>query len=219
MRFRTKLVIVPLLFAVTNCAQLNGPGASAQTGAASTGQPDSSVQGAGLQSYTWHDGDREHRIWMNPSLIAEVNPGTSPRSTLGQATVRAEVHTGGGETVRYWKLEEGTSADRTLRNLAADHMPGRFSPVWHDSPSPDAPVRILPGNIVVILDSHWSQEAVAQWVERRQLRMLSRLPFVPNMLLIESDPGLPALELANSLYRSGEVKAAFPDWLAQKTLK
>ncbi|GKS58461.1 hypothetical protein YTPLAS18_19880 [Nitrospira sp.] len=218
MQFGTRLVTIPLLLAVANCAHLNDPVASAQSGVESGGQSESSKKGSDLVPYMWHDGEREHRVWMDPSLVAEVNPTASTRSTLGQATVRADIKTG-GQTVRYWKLEKGTNAEGMLEKLAADHAPGSFSPVWHDSPSTEGPVRILPGNIVVILDPNWSQEAVSQWVERRQLRVLSRLPFGPNMLLIESDAGIPALELANSLHRSGEVKAAFPDWLAQKTLK
>lgn len=218
MQFRTRLVTIPLMLAVANCAHLTDPVASAQTGVGSGVQSESSSNRSGLVPYTWHDGEREHRVWMDPSLIAEVNPAASTGSTLAQATVHADIKTG-GQTVRYWKLGEGASAESMLKQMAADRVPGNFSPVWHDSPSTEGPLRILPGNIVVILDPNWSQETVSQWVERRQLRILSRLPFGPNMLLIQSDAGLPALELANNLYRSGEVKAAFPDWLAQKTVK
>ena len=218
MTFRVKLMIIPLLLSVANCAHVIGPSASAQTPDGPSGGAEPTGQKDGFTSYVWHDGDREHRIWMDSNLIAEVAPRGTQHPSLGQATVRADVRTG-AQSVRYWQLDSNATADQTLKKLATDHVPGRFSPVWHDSPSADGPIRILPGNIIVILDQDWNEEAVTRWLERHQLRMVSRLPFGPNMLLIESDAGLPALQLANQLYSSGEVKAAFPDWLSQKTLK
>jgi hypothetical protein len=42
--------------------------------------------------------------------------------------------------------------------------------------------------------------------------MMKKLEIGPNIYVIKTAPGLEALETANTLYRSGEVKAAFPDW-------
>jgi hypothetical protein len=41
---------------------------------------------------------------------------------------------------------------------------------------------------------------------------VKKLEIGPNIYVIKTGPGLEALETANALYRSGEVKAAFPDW-------
>ncbi len=215
---RTWIVVIPLTLTVANCASLDHAPASAQTAPAAAGAPANLRGTSAMASYVWHDGEQEHRVWMNPSLVAEFGSGTGRSPALGQATLQAEGRSG-GQVVRYWKVEEGGTADRTLRQLTAEPKLGRYSPVLHDSPSPDGPVRILPGNIVVLLDASWDKDAVARWVERRQLRVVAELSFGPNMLLVETEPGLPALELANTLYRSGEVRAAFPDWLTQKTLK
>lgn len=80
-------------------------------------------------------------------------------------------------------------------------------------------MRLLPGNVIVDLDPSWSQEKVQDWADRHQVEVLARLPIGTNMVVIKTAPGLAALELANKLYRSGEVRAAFPDWWTEKTLK
>jgi hypothetical protein len=73
--------------------------------------------------------------------------------------------------------------------------------------------------VIVELDSTWSQEKVQDWATRHQVEILAHLPIGGNMVVVKTAPGLAALELANKLYRSGEVRAAFPDWWTEKTLK
>lgn len=80
-------------------------------------------------------------------------------------------------------------------------------------------MRLLPGNVIVDLDPTWSQEEVQAWATRHQVEVLAKLPIGENMVVVKTAPGLAALELANQLYRSGEVRAAFPDWWTEKTLK
>ena len=50
------------------------------------------------------------------------------------------------------------------------------------------------------------------WAGKRKLEIVKKLEIGPNIYLIKTGPGLEALETANALYRSGEVKAALPDW-------
>ncbi len=211
-------VAIPLVLTVVSCTHFDEPQAAAQMAGLwsnSTGGP---VSSSGLIPYTWHDGTTEHRVWMDPAVIAEVGSSAPARQALAQASLLADQQAG-TQMLRYWRVDEGLSSTQLLARLKRDRTPGRFSPVLHDTPSPDGPIRLLPGNVVVILDPAWSNDVVGQWVERRHVRVLSTLPFGPNMLLLESEPGLAALDLANTLYQTGEVKAAFPDWLAQKSLK
>ena len=80
-------------------------------------------------------------------------------------------------------------------------------------------VRSIKSFRVVDLDPSWSQEKVQDWANRHQVEVLARLPIGTNMVVIKTAPGLAALELANKLYRSGEVRDAFPDWWTEKTIK
>lgn len=211
-------IAVPFVLTVASCAHLDSQQASAQPAGVSSGSDDRGALSASFIPYTWHDGTREQRVWLNPSVIAEVGQGTPEGRALPRASALAETKAG-RQAIRYWQVERGSTSIEVLDQVKRERVPGRFSPVWHDTPSPDGLIRVLPGNIVVILDEGWSKARVAEWIARHRLRVLSELPFGLNMLLVETDAGLPALDLANSLYRSGEVKAAFPDWLAQKTLK
>lgn len=219
---------VPLLLSVASCAHLESTQAAPQTdssGADQTGIASTAGSGSqygpigqGMASYTWHDGEREYRLWMDPTVIAEVGNAATARQALPNARLLADRQVG-AQPLRYWRAETGVNSGQLLASLSREKAGGRFSPVLRETPSTDGPIRLLSGNIVVVLDPAWSKDAVSQWVARKQLRVLAELPFGPNMLLIETEAGLPALELANSLYQSGEAKAAFPDWLSEKSLK
>ncbi len=217
MKLRLILTAMPLVLAVTNCAHLDGTGANAQS-APSKGDRDRTAEPKPLtDSYTWHDGEREHRVWVDSELIAEFRTGSNA-TTLSGAKILSE---SGSRTqgIRLWKVEPGTKADTALRSAARDQPANRYSPVLHDSPSTDGAMRLLPGNVIAVLDPSWNQDAVSQWAARHKVRIVRETNLAPNMVVLETAPGLPALELANSLYRSGEVKAAFPDWWTEKTLK
>ncbi len=217
MKLRFILAAMPLVFAVANCAHLDGTGANAQTSPSKGDRNRSDEPKPLTDSYTWHDGDREHRVWVDPDLVAEFRTAAGTASLPG-----AKIFSDGGprtQGIRLWKVEQGTKSDAALRSAARDQPAARYSPVLHDSPSTDGPMRLLPGNVVAVLDPSWNRDAVAQWAARHKVRIVRELTLAPNMVVLETAPGLPALELANNLYRSGEVKAAFPDWWTEKTLK
>lgn len=217
MKLRFILAAMPLVFAVANCAHLDGTGANAQT-APSKGDRDRAAEPKPLKdSYTWHDGEREHRVWVDPDLIAEFRT-TSSAGALPGAKILSE-SSPRAQGIRLWTVEPGTKTDTALRSAARDQPTNRYSPVLHDSPSTDGPMRLLPGNVIAVLDPSWNQDTVAQWAARHKVRIVRTMNLGPNMVVLEAAPGLPALELANDLYRSGEVKAAFPDWWTEKTLK
>jgi hypothetical protein len=112
--------------------------------------------------------------------------------------------------VRFWQLDN--TAETAIRNLKASHPQGNYSAVFHDGPASTGRMRALPGNIIVYLDPQWDEAAVNSWLNTRKLEIVKRLEIGPNIYVIKTGPGLEALETANVLARSGEVKAAFPDW-------
>lgn len=164
------------------------------------------------QAYVWYDGNRERQIWLNPQAVAEFNPSAEGEASVKQvspaATELPVKHA--QQSVRFWQMDNaGNNAARSLR---ASHPQGKYSAVFHDGPNSAGRMRALPGNIIVYLDPQWDSAAVKQWLGRHKLEVVNKLEIGPNIYVIKTGPGMEALDTANALYRSGEVKAAFPDW-------
>jgi hypothetical protein len=165
------------------------------------------------QTYTWYDGEREHTVWINPTLVAEFDPPSAEdKSALKQALPTARALPGKGIGMRLWQLDGSTTPAGMSRSLNTAHPQGKYSPVLHDSPSAASGMRALPGNIIVYLKPTWSETEVKAWLQARGLEVVKKLEIGSNIYILKTEPGLAALELANTLHRSGEVVAAFPDW-------
>lgn len=171
------------------------------------------------QSYTWYDGDREQQVWLNPQLVAEFNPGPQSektvKSVISSAKILPSKHKQAG--IRLWQMDNSTGA--ATRNLKAKNPQGKYSAILHDGPSSGTRMRALPGNIIVYLDPKWNEAAVSNWLSAHKLEVVKKLEIGPNIYVIKTGAGLEALETANALYRSGEVKAAFPDWWQEVTTR
>ena len=164
------------------------------------------------QAYVWYDGDREQQVWLNPQIVAEFNPGAEGESAMKSAYAGARVVPTKHKqaAIRLWQLDN--SAETAIRSLKASHPQGHYSAVFHDGPASTGRMRALPGNVIVYLNPQWDGAAVNKWMSARKLEIVKKLEIGPNIYVIKTGPGLEALETANTLYRSGEVKAAFPDW-------
>ncbi len=165
------------------------------------------------QTYTWYDGEREHMAWVNPTLVAEFNPpALEAKSALKRALPTARALPGKGPGIRLWLLDGSSTPTSTLRKLSGRQSQGKYSPVLHDGSTAASRMRALPGNIIVYLDPAWSEAKVDTWLQSRGLVVIKKLELGTNIYILKTDPGLASLEIANALYRSGEVVAAFPDW-------
>lgn len=171
------------------------------------------------QAYVWYDGDREQKIWMNPQLVADFSQGAEKQNALQAANVAATpLQTKQSQAnMRLWKLGSvsATAASDAIQSLQSRQPAGKYSPVFHDGSGSSAGMRALPGNIIVYLNPSWDAAAVAIWLKTRKLEVVRKLEIGPNIYLLKTGPGLEALNTANNLYKSGEVKAAFPDWWQQ----
>jgi hypothetical protein len=171
------------------------------------------------QSHVWYDGDREQQVWLNPQVVAEFEPSAegekSVKSINPSAAVLPAKHNHAG--IRLWQVDN--SDESAIRNLKAMHPQGRYSAVMHDGPSSAGRMRALPGNIIVYLNPQWSDAEANSWLGAHKLEVLKKLEIGPNIYVIKTGPGLEALNTANALYRSGEVKAAFPDWWQEVTTR
>lgn len=163
------------------------------------------------QSYVWYDGDREHTVWLDPTVVAEFNPGPADQSPLTKSFAGARVIPGKQAAVRFWQVDSIPAAT-AVRSLKEQYPGGKFSPVMHDGPSTGSRKRALPGNVIVYLNPAWDGAAVQRWADSQGLQIVKRLQIGPNIYIIRTGAGIEALEKANALYKSGSVVAAFPDW-------
>lgn len=181
-------------------------------GDAASGGKDSAKSAPLEQSYVWYDGDREQKVWLNPDLLAEFNPPASAQSPVMKADTDAKPLATRQKGIRVWQLKGGTHLQGVIYNLKTLHPDGKYSPVFHDTPGASGRMRSLPGNIIVYLNPLWNEATVNRWVSGRNLEIVKKLEMGPNIFVLKTGPGLEALEIANTLYKSGEVVAAFPDW-------
>lgn len=171
------------------------------------------------QSYTWYDGTREQKVWVNPKLVAEFNPGPQGEKAVKSAYSSAKIYTPKHQQtgIRFWQVDN--TSGTAPGNIKARDPQGNYSAVLHDGPSADSRMRALPGNIIVYFDPKWDEKAINAWVKAHNLQVVKKLDAGPNAYVIKTGPGLEALEVANALYKLGEVKAAIPDWWQEATTR
>lgn len=171
--------------------------------------PDKTKNASLTRAYVWYDGDKERTAYLNPNLVADFDAKGTEKSAVKRTYPEAkEIPVKGG--ARIWQVDRG--AEIALPRLRAAQPSAKYSPVLHDSPSAGGRMRALPGNVIVYLNPDWGQAKVAQWAAKYGLSVLRELDVGKNVYVIQTAPGLEALQTANALYKSGEVVAAFPDW-------
>ena len=166
-----------------------------------------------MQSYVWHDGEREHTVWLNPDLVAEFDAVPVAESAVKRAQPGATVEPGQyGASVRLWRVDPAVGAERALRAARALRPGGAYSPVFQDAAAGSARKRALPGNVIVYFRPDWSEAQINAWASTQGLGIVRKLNIGKNAYVIKTDPGLAALETANRLRQGGDVEAAMPDW-------
>jgi hypothetical protein len=176
------------------------------------------------ETYTWHDGERTRTIWLNPRRFVEFDSPARERSVVGRIYPQAKPLNGSTEPkrgVRIWRVEPDARLDARdmVKTLMASAPGTRFSPVFHDGPSPDSPMRAMPGNVLVYPKQRWNVELAERWAAAHNLEIARFLDIGPGVIVVRSAPGLAALELANALSGYGDVSAAFPDWWQEAVVR
>jgi hypothetical protein len=179
------------------------------------GQSESALQ----QSFIWFDGHVERTMWLNPDLLAEFNPVPEELSpvklTLGTNALLLPEST---SHVRFWQIS-GITQESALATISGKYPASRLSPVFHMSRSGSYPKFALPGNIKVVFKATWQSSQINQWLQTNGLELLEKIETIPPMYVIKTDSGLAALETANTIYRSGEVEMAMPNWWYKRVLR
>ena len=162
--------------------------------------------------YTWQDGDRTRRI------VLQARP--SVRETVADAAEDGVIK-GDGVT----KNDGVTKKDNVIKNDGVIKKEQLDSIVREQSQrgNGDQPVfrsesggglMTLPGGIVLALDPQWDRDTVESFFLRNgiALERTSELDFLDNGFFVETEPGFPSLELANTLAGQDGVILSSPNW-------
>ena len=141
--------------------------------------------------YTWHDGDRTLNVVLQDDLVVQETSAITP----GTEVVAR------GSTESIVRLKSGNTQDSL--------------PVFRSQSG--GGLMTLPGGVLLSLDSEWDQAQVESFFSENGISMdqVSELEFLPNGFLVNTAPGFPSLELANSLADQDGVEISSPNWWNQ----
>ncbi len=156
-------------------------------------QPSASISQTATE-HTWQDGDRTLRVTLQLDLVLQED--ASPADKEGPT-----VETGKGVIVR-----------------KSDTSDTSGQPVFR---SPSGALMTLPGGVLLVLEDAWTEAEVNSFFSRNGIKrdQVSELSYATNGFFVETDPGFPALELANKLATQKGVIISSPNWWTQVTTR
>ena len=146
---------------------------------------DSASQG---EVYTYEDGDRTLNVVLQGDLFLKNNSVVTSDDRvvmLGDTQSIVKSSDGGGQGVLpVFRSESGGG------------------------------LMTLPGGVLLALDPEWDKAQVDSFFSDNGIStsQVSELEFMQNGFLVETDPGFPSLELANSLASQDGVEVSTPNW-------
>ena len=138
--------------------------------------------------YTWYDGDRAIRVVLQEDLVAQKTSANAAED---------EVATSMGQTsIVRKRADQGTDAQPVFKAESGDGL------------------MTLPGGVLLALDAGWDQARIEKFFAGNDIstELVEELEFLDNGFLMETEPGFPSLELANSLAQQEGVISAAPNW-------
>ena len=185
------LVLAALLLqAADAAAQVEGGTASPGTEAGRSPMP--APQG---RVYTWKDGDRTLRAFLQADLVV-----TAAGVVSAQAPPVAKV------------------GDAVIVRVAGASREAGGHPVFR---SPSGALMTLPGGVLLVLDRNWGRAETAAFFARNEIAMdrVSPLGALPNGFTIDTEPGFASLDLANALAERSGVLLSSPNWWREHETK
>lgn len=146
------------------------------------------------QVYTWRDGDRSLRAFLQADLVVTREGSVASRAT----EVR---RTGSGRIVR-----------------VADASRSDGLPVFR---STSGALMTLPGGVLLVFDENWGAGETDAFFAANGIGRdrLSPLGAIPNGFVVATEPGFPSLELANALAGLDGVRLSSPNWWRERTTR
>ena len=141
--------------------------------------------------YTWKDGDRTLNVVLQDDLAVQDSSSVAPNAEI--------VAKGSNESIV--RVESASIGDSL--------------PVFRSQSG--GGLMTLPGGVLLSLDAEWDQAQVESFFSENGISMsqVSELEFLPNGFLVETAPGFPSLDLANSLAAQEGVEVSSPNWWTQ----
>ena len=145
--------------------------------------------------YTWQDGDRTLRVVLESRQAVH--------ETVADTTEDSEVAKGASGNVVRERSVPGSDGQPVFRSESGGEL------------------MTLPGGIILALDPEWDQHTVERFFSRNGIALdrTSELDFLPNGFFVETEPGFPSLELANTLADQDGVILSSPNWSREVELK
>ena len=157
-------------------------------------EPTTKGSGGGTEQseYTWQDGDRTLTVLLQSDLV--IDEDASSKDAMADAPGGAIVKSAGAK-----------SEDKGL-------------PVFK---SQSGALMTLPGGVLLVLEPDWSQAEVNTFFSNNSIKLskVEALDFIDNGYFIETEPGFPALDLANALAAEEGVIVSSPNWWTEVTVK
>ena len=146
---------------------------------------DGTVQGA---AYTWEDGDRTLTVYLQEDMVVEKGSSGLPRDVV--------------------------AADASVTNVVRGAVGQSKSDTLPVFRSESGELMTLPGGVLLVLDPEWSEAQVNSFLSENGIKQdrLSELNFAANGYFIETEPGFPSLNLANTLAALDGVVISSPNW-------
>ena len=144
---------------------------------------------------TYHDGDQALTVYLDDRWLARLGPAGEGLRSRSVTLVPV------GNPRHRQALRRG----RVPADLPANHVPVFTT-------TPDGGRRLaLPGGVLVYVAGMGPAEA-GPWLARQGLKVLGPVSFERAGFLVAAPPGLPSLDLAESLRRRPGIARATPLW-------
>ena len=142
--------------------------------------------------YTWYDGDRTMRVVLQNDLGVQ----------------KTSANTGSDDVV----VAKGR--DSIVRKQSSQGS--NVQPVFQ--PESGGGLMTLPGGVLLALEPGWDGAQVDKFFAGNDVAgdRLTELDFLDNGFLVSTEPGFPALELANDLAHQDGVVTASPNWSRER---
>ena len=176
----------------TAIADSKGEGFVSAGAASSSASPDSASASDTGTVYDWYDGDRVMSVELQPDLEAQSSNSEVPGDEI---------------IARVGDYNIVTKTDKTV---------SKANPVFRSKE--DASLMTLPGGVLLALDSTWDQERIDAFFQENGIdaHSVSPMEYLKNAYFIETEPGLPSLDLANKLAVMDGVEVSSPNWWQER---
>ena len=151
-----------------------------------------------LTEYTWQDGDRTLTVILQNDLeIKAAATKDALANAPGGSVVKSPQTRGVGDSV-----DSGESPLPVFKSQSGSLM-------------------TLPGGVLLVLDPDWSETEVNSFFSTNDIKRsdAEALSYIENGYFIQTEPGFPSLELANSLAALEGVLLSSPNWWTEVTIK